>query len=248
MPARTPEEMANVGGSWGDNNWTPAPEITPQIPPTGTPPTRHEWDSFQGELLLTTVTCDVAAAASYLEEIRGNPRQRCVIIGLDTEWKKLDGGAFTTAFLQLCVGIHVLVFQVLYANGGDLPAVLKRFLIEEDHIFTGAHIENDVKQLRDDFGIIISNPIDLQLVVPKAAPRYEYLSGPHPIFKVRCSSLEKITKAVLCLPHLRKSEIADQDNWHAWYLLPSQVNYTATDAYLSYEITKQLEIKDGYRF
>ncbi|RLN34160.1 hypothetical protein C2845_PM03G26270 [Panicum miliaceum] len=110
--------------------------------------------------------------------------------------------------------------MVLYADGGDLPVVLKRFLTEEDHIFT----------------------------VPKAAPIYEYLSGPHPLFGVRCSSLEKIARVVLCLPRLGKPEGADHDNWHSWYLLPSQVKYTATDAYLSYEIAKQLEIKDGYRF
>ncbi|RLM75086.1 hypothetical protein C2845_PM15G03820 [Panicum miliaceum] len=139
----------NVGGGWGYNSWMPALEITPQIPPVGPPPTRHEWVSFQEKILLTT----------------------------------------------LCVGIRVLVSQVLYADGGDLPAFLKRFLTKEDHIFTGAHIENDVKWLRDDFDITISNPIDLQLVVPKATPRYEYLGGPHPVFEVRRSSLEKIAKA-----------------------------------------------------
>ncbi|RLN30769.1 hypothetical protein C2845_PM05G04600 [Panicum miliaceum] len=139
------------------------------------------------------------------------------------------------------------MFQVLYADGGNLPTVLKSFLTDEDHIFTGAHIENDVNQLRDNFGITISNPMDLQLVVPKAAPRYEYLGGPHPIFGVRRSSLEKIAKAVLCLPHLRKVA-PDHDNWHSWYLSPSQVKYATADVYLSYGIAKQLEIKDGYRF
>ena len=65
---------------------------------------------FERALLDTTVTCDVSVVARFLEQIRGSPPQRGMIIGLDTEWKKLDGGNFTTALLQLCVGSRVLVF------------------------------------------------------------------------------------------------------------------------------------------
>ena len=170
-----------------------------------------------------------------------------MIVGLDTEWKMPDGNGFKTALLQLCVKTSVLVFQVLYATGGDLPEVLKRFLTEEDHIFTGAHIENDVKRLQEDFGVTISNPTNLQIAVPKAATRYEYLGGTHPIHGRRRSSLEKIASEVLNLPRLRKMD-ADQTNWHARDLDNLQVTYAAVDAYLSYEIANQLVIKDGYRF
>ncbi|XP_039811714.1 Werner Syndrome-like exonuclease [Panicum virgatum] len=171
-----------------------------------------------------------------------------MIVGLDTEWKRLDDDACMMALLQLCVRTRVLVFQVLYAACCDLPEVLKRFLTKEDHIFTGAHIENDVKRLRDDFGITISNPIDLQLVVPEAASRFKYLCGPHPKYRVRHSSLEKIATEVLRLPHLKKPGGVDYNNWDTKYLHRLQVEYAAVDAYLSYEIAKQLEIMEDFKF
>ena len=124
---------------------------------------------------------------------------------------------------------------------------MKRFLTEEDNIFTSAHIESNVKRLRDDFGVTISNPTDLQIVVPEAASRYKYLSGTHPIHRHRRSSLEKIASEVLNLPRLRKMD-ADQTNCHARDLDTLQVTYAAVDVYLSYEIANQLVIKDGYRF
>ncbi|XP_039811727.1 uncharacterized protein LOC120674643 [Panicum virgatum] len=196
------------------------------------------------------ITCDAGVVASFLEDIlHGNSAQRRrKLVGLDTEWKRLPGGDVTTAILQLCVGTCVLVFQFLYANGGDLPKVLKRFLADDDNIFTGAHIENDVKRLRDDFSITITNPIDLQLVVPEAAAEYKHLGGSHPEYGPWRSSLEKITSEVLCLPYLRKPVGADHDQWHERYLDSFQVRYATIDAYLSYEIANQLELKHGYRF
>ena len=170
-----------------------------------------------------------------------------MIVGLDIEWKTLDDGGFTAALLQLCVGTRVLVFQVLYAGGGDLPEVLKSFLSEEDHIFAGAHIENDVKRLLDDFGVTITNPTDLQIVVPQAASRFEHLGGPHPEYGFRRPSLEKIASEVLCLPRVRKPD-ADHRRWHVRDLGYLQVKYAAVDAYLSYEVANQLEVRDGYRF
>ena len=125
---------------------------------------------------------------------------------------------------------------------------MKRFLTEEDNIFIGAHIENDVKRLQDDFSITITNPIDLQLVVPEAAVEYKNLGGPHPEYGVHHSSLEKIASEVLCLPHLCKPAGADHDLWHERYLDSFQVRYAAIDAYLSYKIANQLELKHGYRF
>ena len=103
----------------------------------------------------------------------------------------------------------------------------------------GAHIGNDVYRLQDYFGITISHPVDLQFAVPEADPSY--------VYKVRRSSLEKIALEVLHLPRLCKP-IVDHDSWDMCYLRPSQVEYAAVDAYLSYEIADQLKIRYGYRF
>ena len=67
------------------------------------------------------------------------------------------------------------------------------------------------------------------------------------MYKVRRSLLEKIASKVLRLPRLCKP-IVDHDSWDKCYLRPSQVEYAAVDAYLSYEIANQLKIRYGYRF
>ena len=78
--------------------------------PAGPPMSRHVWVPFERKLLSTTVTCDAAVAASFLQEIQGTPPKRRMIVGLDTEWKMLDGNGFKTTLLQLCVGTRVLIF------------------------------------------------------------------------------------------------------------------------------------------
>ena len=237
--------------------WDESPQASDTKPkrhrsttPTSPPTTMRQWVAFDTTMLDMWITYDMEVVVIFLEDIRrANSAQHCrKLVGLDTEWKTLPGGNITTAILQLCVGTSVLVFQVLYANGGDLLKVMKRFLTKEDHIFTSAHIENNVKRLRDDFSITITNPIDLQLVVPEATTEYKHLGRPHPEYGVRHSSLENIASEVLCLPHLHKPAGANHDHWHERYLDSFQVHYIAIDMYLSNEIANQLELKHGYRF
>ena len=135
MAARSPmpkPPSSQVAGGCRDNSWTLTPLRMPRrswdggqqhsspekkclhTTPAGPPRSRHVWVPFEGKLLSMTVTCDAAVAVSFLQEIRGTPPKRHMIVGLDTEWKMLDGNGFMMALLQLCVGTSVLVFQVLY--------------------------------------------------------------------------------------------------------------------------------------
>ena len=53
---------------------------------------------------------------------------------------------------------------------------------------------------------------------------------------------------MLRLPRLKKPGGVDHNKWDAKYLDRLQVQYAAVDANLSYEITKQLEIMEDFKF
>jgi ribonuclease D len=210
----------------------------------GPPPTSmHEVEFFNERYpsIKTTVTRDAGVVVEYINEINGSPPPKCLLVGFDTEWIKLLSGEHKVTLLQLCAGSCCLIYQVCHA-GYKLPDVLSKFLSEEGHIFVRAHISNDVERLQQDFGIKISNWRDLQLIVSEVDDKYSHLyqNG----YK---SSLEKIGNVVLDLP-LYKDRKVNHKLWGLRCLLEWQVNYASKDAFLTFEIANQLEIKHGYRF
>jgi hypothetical protein len=66
----------------------------------------HEVDFFKERYLSikTTVTCNAGVVAEYINEIKGSPPPKRLLVGLDTEWILLLSGEHKVALLQLCVG------------------------------------------------------------------------------------------------------------------------------------------------
>jgi hypothetical protein len=82
----------------------------------------------------------------------------------------------------------------------------------------------------------------LQLIVSKVDDKYSrlYQNGYR-------SSLEKIGNFVLELTRYKDKNV-DHKHWGLRVLHEWKVKYASKDAFLSFEIANQLEIKHGYRF
>ncbi|KAL0345993.1 UNVERIFIED_CONTAM: hypothetical protein Sradi_4430600 [Sesamum radiatum] len=61
--------------------------------------------------------------------------------------------------LQLCVGHHYLIVQLLHADG--IPLSLYAFLADPRHVFCGVGVQEDMMKLYDHHGLTVVNTADL---------------------------------------------------------------------------------------
>jgi hypothetical protein len=92
--------------------WRPA-IVRPRLSQKqGPPPTsKHEVEFFKERYtsLKTTVTYDMRVLSEYINEIKGSPPPKHLLVGLDTEWIELFSGEHKVALLQLCVESRFLI-------------------------------------------------------------------------------------------------------------------------------------------
>jgi hypothetical protein len=182
-----------------------------------------------GTMIHTTVTSSSHDVHRFIEEVQGSQIR---IAGLDAEWRpnRIRGARQNPiAVLQLCVGHRCLVYQIIHAT--VFPVSLCSFLAHSGFTFVGVGIADDVRSLRDAYGLEVSNVADLRGLAANSRHR--------PRLELRSAGLKRMALAVMGA-HIAKPREVTVSDWDAPSLSREQVEYACIDAYVSFEVGRLL--------
>ncbi|XP_022147750.1 Werner Syndrome-like exonuclease [Momordica charantia] len=182
-------------------------------------------DSDQIHTLLTSSPAMVDSWISETLAIQTPP----LIVGLDIEWRPNRNSSYENpvATLQLCFDRRCLIFQLIHAS--EIPRSLTDFLTDESFTFVGVGIGEDVEKLLCDYGLNVSNTVDLRNLAENAMGRGD----------LKNAGLKGLAKEVLG-KEISKPKSVTMSRWDNEWLVPNQVKYACVDAFLSSEIGRHL--------
>ncbi|EXC30699.1 Werner Syndrome-like exonuclease [Morus notabilis] len=197
------------------------------------PELRELYDvTFFDEEIETLVTNRASMVTAWIGNTESIHRRRLhkLVVGLDIEWcpNTRPGSSNPVATLQLCVGRSCLIIQLLYAR--KIPKSLIDFLADDDYTFVGVGIEGDVEKLEDDYGLEVSNVVDLRVL---ARARFGKVVP-------RNVGLRELAAQVLGTEFAKPKKIT-MSRWDKAWLSPAQVTYACVDAFVSFEIGRILK-------
>ncbi|KAL0358508.1 UNVERIFIED_CONTAM: Werner Syndrome-like exonuclease [Sesamum angustifolium] len=173
------------------------------------------------------------AAEELLEfvEVKKRKEEQC-IFGLDIEWRptfRRGVAPGKAAVLQIC-GENSCCY-VLHIIHSQIPKSLQRLLEDQTSIKVGVAIANDAAKVSQDYNVSIKTLEDLSDLANRK------LGGERKKW-----SLSTLTEMLTCrqLPKPKKIRLG---NWEVAVLSQEQLNYAATDAYVSwylYQVLKNL--------
>ncbi|KAJ8623439.1 hypothetical protein MRB53_031968 [Persea americana] len=182
--------------------------------------------------ILTTVTSTASDVSEWISKIRYIHRFRIdrIVVGLGVQWRPSfsKGVRNPAATLQLCVGRHCLIFQLIHAD--YIPKALRRFLRDDRITFVGVGIGYD-EFLLSNYDFCVMNTVELRRL---AAVKMDDSD-------LRGASMETLASQVLDLDNVVKPIEIGKSNWDAYQLSLKQVQYACIDAHVSFEIGKELE-------
>ena len=172
-------------------------------------------NSFKGNI---RVVEDLEGINEVLPLIR---KARC--LGFDTETRPSfrKGSNNRIALLQLASDENAFLFRI---NKTKLPDALVRILSDPDLIKVGVAIRDDIKGLQKYSDFVPAGFVELQ----------NYVTD----FGIESNGLRKLAGIVL---NFRISKSNQVSNWENKKLSKGQIQYAATDAWVSYKVYSVLE-------
>ncbi|CAL5018471.1 unnamed protein product [Urochloa decumbens] len=197
---------------------------------------RHQPVSFRGKIVYCRTHSEVEKAArDILGRIESSKAPGPVSLGFDLEWKPFPRRGeppCKVAVMQLCM--EKTLCYVLHIAHSGVPDILKSLLEDNSSIKVGICIDNDARKMLNDYDVCVQPLMDLSILANIK------LAGPPKRW-----SLASLTQMITCKELPKPSNIR-MGNWEADVLTKQQLQYAATDAYISWYLYEALQVLPDY--
>ncbi|XP_058003629.1 protein RISC-INTERACTING CLEARING 3'-5' EXORIBONUCLEASE 2-like, partial [Hevea brasiliensis] len=128
---------------------------------------------------------------------------------------------YHVVLLTLCTRLGCVLIRL---NPNSISSSLIRFLAIKDAAFVGVHIKEDVQKLKDTYGIVMRNVVELSDLAAKIHdhPSFVFYSG------------RELAGKILSVKFEAKPYTVIWSNWFDHNLNFEQIECAATDAYAAY--------------
>ncbi|CAO2041652.1 unnamed protein product [Urochloa humidicola] len=197
---------------------------------------RHQPVLFRGKIVYCRTPSEVEKAArDILGRIESIMAHGPVSLGFDLEWRPFPRRGeppCKVAVMQLCM--EKTLCYVLHITHSGVPYILKSLLEDNSSIKVGICIDNDARKMLNDYDVCVQPLMDLSILANIK------LAGPPKRW-----SLASLTQMITC-KELPKPNNIRMGNWEADILTKQQLQYAATDAYISWYLYEALQSLPDY--
>ncbi|XP_028127153.1 Werner Syndrome-like exonuclease isoform X4 [Camellia sinensis] len=192
---------------------------------------RYPTMTFKGQIVYSRTFGDVEKAAKELLEIVETRKRGVdqVILGFDIEWRPTFRRGVSpgkAAVMQICGDTsHCYVMHIIHSG---IPQNLQALLEDPTSVKVGVGIVNDAFKVFKDHNVSIKGLEDLSGLANQKL-------GGDP----KKWSLASLTEMLIC-KQLPKPEKIRLGNWEADFLSKEQLEYAATDAFVSWYLHQAL--------
>ncbi|KAG4968101.1 hypothetical protein AAZX31_12G134700 [Glycine max] len=186
--------------------------------------------SCDGLTIETTITDKSGIVDKWIQVVSSTYAGKQRIVGLDTEWTTAKKPKMKVAILQLCIENKCLIIQLFHMD--NIPQSLRSFLMDSNFEFVGVGVINDLRMLKNDYGLECNKGIDVSLLAKEKWPH-----------RISSGALKYLAKELVGL-EMEKSKAVCTSEWQSKELTQTQIEYACIDAYASFKIGKMILNQD----